>query len=117
MQLSASSDTLNTMAFSNAGAQSLNSSPQHDARQPLSHSQSMVLPENGKVLARSARTHKATCCVCGHSWRGEIAQKQNKETADIQYVHMHKYGQLSTANVFAPCLYSWWSNAEITPAM
>lgn len=50
MQRAASSDTLSMMVFSNADARSHNSAPQHDVKQPLSHSQSMVLPENGKVL-------------------------------------------------------------------
>lgn len=50
MQRAASSDTLSMMVFSNADARSHSSAPQHDVKQPLSHSQSMVLPENGKVL-------------------------------------------------------------------
>lgn len=50
MQRAASSDTLSTMSFSNADAQCHNSAALHDAKQPLSHSQSMILPENGKLV-------------------------------------------------------------------
>uniref|UniRef100_A0A8C4E5G5 Rho GTPase activating protein 9 n=1 Tax=Dicentrarchus labrax TaxID=13489 RepID=A0A8C4E5G5_DICLA len=50
MQRAASSDTLSTMAFNNAEAQFHNSGPLHDVKQQLSHSQSMTLPENGKVF-------------------------------------------------------------------
>ncbi|XP_034543130.1 rho GTPase-activating protein 15 isoform X1 [Notolabrus celidotus] len=50
MQRAVSSDTLTTMAFSNTSAQSHNSVPLHDPRQQLSHSQSMILPENGKLV-------------------------------------------------------------------
>ncbi|KAM9361623.1 rho GTPase-activating protein 15 [Symphorus nematophorus] len=46
MQRAASSDTLSTMAYTNAD----NSGPQHDGKQQLSHSQSMFLPENGKLV-------------------------------------------------------------------
>ncbi|XP_036955609.1 rho GTPase-activating protein 15 isoform X2 [Acanthopagrus latus] len=48
MQRAASSDTLSTMGFSSADAHFHNS--QHDVKQQLSHSQSMVLPENGKLV-------------------------------------------------------------------
>ncbi|KAM9758962.1 rho GTPase-activating protein 15 isoform 1-T2 [Menidia menidia] len=48
MQRAASSDTLSTMTFSKTEAQCHNSVSLHDARQQLSHSQSMFLPENGK---------------------------------------------------------------------
>ncbi|XP_041802436.1 rho GTPase-activating protein 15 isoform X1 [Chelmon rostratus] len=50
MQRAASSDTLSTMAFSKGEAQFHNSGPQHDIKQQLSHSQSMLLPENGKLV-------------------------------------------------------------------
>ncbi|XP_044072743.1 rho GTPase-activating protein 15 isoform X2 [Siniperca chuatsi] len=50
MQRAASSDTLSTMPFSSAKAQFHNSGPPHDVKQQLSHSQSMVLPENGKLV-------------------------------------------------------------------
>ncbi|XP_018534434.1 rho GTPase-activating protein 15 isoform X3 [Lates calcarifer] len=50
MQRAASSDTISTMTFSNADAQCHNSAPLHDAKQQLSHSQSMILPENGKLV-------------------------------------------------------------------
>ncbi|XP_034389542.1 rho GTPase-activating protein 15 isoform X3 [Cyclopterus lumpus] len=50
MQRAASSDTISTMAFSNADAQSHNSVALHDVKQQLSHSQSMILPENGKLV-------------------------------------------------------------------
>lgn len=69
MQRAASSDNLSTMAFSNADAQSHNS--QHDVKQQLSHSQSMVLPDNGKVFTSSARTHKDVKCVCSRETHGE----------------------------------------------
>uniref|UniRef100_A0A3B4WVH4 Rho GTPase activating protein 9 n=1 Tax=Seriola lalandi dorsalis TaxID=1841481 RepID=A0A3B4WVH4_SERLL len=48
MQRAASSETLSTMTFSSADAQSHNSAPLHDVKQQLCHSQSMI--ENGKVL-------------------------------------------------------------------
>ncbi|KAK9528765.1 hypothetical protein VZT92_012911 [Zoarces viviparus] len=50
MQRAASSDTLSTMAFSHADAQHHNSATLHDVTQQLSHSQSMILPENGKLV-------------------------------------------------------------------
>ncbi|XP_037640716.1 rho GTPase-activating protein 15 isoform X2 [Sebastes umbrosus] len=49
MQRAASSDTLSTMPFSNADARCRNSAALHDVKQQLSHSQSMILPENGKM--------------------------------------------------------------------
>lgn len=56
MQRAASSDTISTMAFSNADAQSHNSAALRDVKQQLSHSHSMILPENGKVPASGAQT-------------------------------------------------------------
>ncbi|XP_022061159.1 rho GTPase-activating protein 15 isoform X1 [Acanthochromis polyacanthus] len=53
MQRAVSSDTLSTMAFSSTDAQSHNSAALHDAKQQLSHSQSMILPENGKLVQQS----------------------------------------------------------------
>nr|XP_015814629.2 rho GTPase-activating protein 15 isoform X1 [Nothobranchius furzeri]XP_054608239.1 rho GTPase-activating protein 15 isoform X1 [Nothobranchius furzeri]XP_054608241.1 rho GTPase-activating protein 15 isoform X1 [Nothobranchius furzeri] len=50
MQRAISSDTLSTMAFTNATTQRLNSSSLHDTKLQLSHSQSMILPENGKLV-------------------------------------------------------------------
>ncbi|XP_053172328.1 rho GTPase-activating protein 15 isoform X2 [Scomber japonicus] len=50
MQRAASSDTLSTTVFSNANVQCHNSAPLHDEKQQLSHSQSMILPENGKLV-------------------------------------------------------------------
>ncbi|XP_029287487.1 rho GTPase-activating protein 9 isoform X2 [Cottoperca gobio] len=50
MQRAVSSDTLSTMSFSNADAQCHNSAALHDVKQHLSHSQSMILPENGKLV-------------------------------------------------------------------
>ncbi|XP_070697419.1 rho GTPase-activating protein 15 isoform X2 [Pempheris klunzingeri] len=50
MQRAASSDALNTMAFNNADAKFHNCVPMHDVKQQLSHSQSMILPENGKMV-------------------------------------------------------------------
>ncbi|XP_067442966.1 rho GTPase-activating protein 15 isoform X3 [Thunnus thynnus] len=50
MQRAASSDTLSTTAVNNANAQCHNSAPLHDVKQQLSHSQSMMLPENGKLV-------------------------------------------------------------------
>ncbi|CAF87564.1 unnamed protein product, partial [Tetraodon nigroviridis] len=49
MQRALSSDTLNAAALGHAVSRSNNSDPQHDVRQPLSHSQSMFLPANGKL--------------------------------------------------------------------
>ncbi|XP_026161757.1 rho GTPase-activating protein 15 isoform X2 [Mastacembelus armatus] len=46
----ASSDTLSPMAFSNKDAQCHNSNSLHDVKQQLSHSQSLILPENGKLV-------------------------------------------------------------------
>ncbi|XP_034726277.1 rho GTPase-activating protein 15 isoform X4 [Etheostoma cragini] len=56
MQRAVSSDTLSTMSFSNADAQCHNSASLHDVKQQLSHSQSMILPENGK-LVQQCRDH------------------------------------------------------------
>ncbi|KAM9859388.1 rho GTPase-activating protein 15 isoform 2-T2 [Aulostomus maculatus] len=50
MQRAASSDTLCTMAHSNTDPKCQNSAPLHDAKQQLSHSKSMILPENGKIV-------------------------------------------------------------------
>ncbi|XP_077947922.1 rho GTPase-activating protein 15 isoform X13 [Gasterosteus aculeatus] len=50
MQRAASSDTLSTMAFNNADGQRHSSAALHDVEQQLSHSQSMILPENGKIV-------------------------------------------------------------------
>uniref|UniRef100_A0A8C9ZWN0 Rho GTPase activating protein 9 n=1 Tax=Sander lucioperca TaxID=283035 RepID=A0A8C9ZWN0_SANLU len=50
MQRAVSSDTLSTMSISNADAQCQNSAALHDVKQQLSHSQSMILPENGKLV-------------------------------------------------------------------
>ncbi|XP_054472418.1 rho GTPase-activating protein 15 isoform X1 [Anoplopoma fimbria] len=52
MQHAASSDTLSTMAanISNADARCHDSDALHDVKQQLSHSQSMILPENGKLV-------------------------------------------------------------------
>ncbi|XP_022604020.1 rho GTPase-activating protein 9 isoform X2 [Seriola dumerili] len=57
MQRAASSETLSTMAFSSADAQSHNSAPLHDVKQQLSHSQSMILPENGKLVQQCSRDY------------------------------------------------------------
>nr|XP_057910279.1 rho GTPase-activating protein 15 isoform X2 [Doryrhamphus excisus] len=48
MQRAASSDTISTMALTNANTHCQDCAPLHDSRQPLSHSRSMILPENGK---------------------------------------------------------------------
>ncbi|XP_067360068.1 rho GTPase-activating protein 15 isoform X2 [Channa argus] len=50
MQRAASSDALSTMTFINADIECHNSAPLHDVKQQLSHSQSMLLPENGKLV-------------------------------------------------------------------
>lgn len=50
MQRAASSDTLSTMAFSNTDTQCHDSAPLHDVKQQLNHSQSMILPENSKLV-------------------------------------------------------------------
>ncbi|XP_037345806.2 rho GTPase-activating protein 15 isoform X9 [Pungitius pungitius] len=50
MQRAASSDTLSTMTLNNADAQRRSSAAPHDVTQQLSHSQSMILPENGKIV-------------------------------------------------------------------
>ncbi|XP_060926060.1 rho GTPase-activating protein 15 [Limanda limanda] len=60
MQRAASSDTLSMTAFSSAGAKCRNSASVHEAKQQLNHSQSMILPENGKV-AQQCRDY--TCNV------------------------------------------------------
>lgn len=114
MQRAASSDTLSTMAFSNADAQSHNS--QHDVKQQLSHSQSLVLPENGKVFTSRARTHKVTNCVHSRETHREKRKcmKTNKQTKNSRHMHIYKYRQLNTADDvhFLP-----FSSAEITPLM
>ncbi|XP_029357223.1 rho GTPase-activating protein 15 isoform X3 [Echeneis naucrates] len=50
MQRAASSDNLSTMAFGSADGQCHNSATSHDVKQQLSHSKSMILPENGKMV-------------------------------------------------------------------
>ncbi|KAM8913331.1 rho GTPase-activating protein 9 isoform 4-T4 [Spinachia spinachia] len=50
MQRAASSETLSTMALDNADAERHSSAALHDATRQLSHSQSMILPENGKIV-------------------------------------------------------------------
>ncbi|XP_071351520.1 rho GTPase-activating protein 15 isoform X3 [Trachinotus anak] len=50
MQRAASSDTLSTMEFSSADTRCHNPAPSHDVKQQLCHSQSMILPENGKLV-------------------------------------------------------------------
>ncbi|XP_051931973.1 rho GTPase-activating protein 15 isoform X2 [Hippocampus zosterae] len=50
MQRAASSDTISTMALGTAGPPCHNSASPHYAKQHLSHSQSMILPENGKLV-------------------------------------------------------------------
>ncbi|XP_063329486.1 rho GTPase-activating protein 15 isoform X2 [Pelmatolapia mariae] len=50
MQRAASSDTLSTMAFSDTRTQCHDSAPLHDVKQQLNHSQSMILPDNGKLV-------------------------------------------------------------------
>ncbi|XP_077385877.1 rho GTPase-activating protein 15 isoform X2 [Festucalex cinctus] len=50
MQRAASSDTICTMALGTAAPPCHDSAPQHDAKLHLSHSQSMILPENGKLV-------------------------------------------------------------------
>ncbi|XP_061894016.1 rho GTPase-activating protein 15 isoform X1 [Entelurus aequoreus] len=48
MQRAASSDTICTMVQAKADTHCQDCAALHDARQPLSHSQSMILPENGQ---------------------------------------------------------------------
>lgn len=100
MQRAASSDTLSTMAFSNADAQSHNS--QHDVKQQLSHSQSLVLPENGKVFTSRARTHKVTNCVHSRETHREKRKcmKTNKQTSKKLQTYAHI--QIQTIE------HSWW---------
>ncbi|KAM4613542.1 rho GTPase-activating protein 15 isoform 2-T3 [Polymixia lowei] len=50
MQRAVSSDTLSTAAFGKPDAQCHNPTPLHDGKQNLIHSQSMILPENGKLV-------------------------------------------------------------------
>ncbi|XP_029907576.1 rho GTPase-activating protein 15 isoform X2 [Myripristis murdjan] len=50
MQRAASSDGLSPVALSNANTQCYNSAHLHDSKQQLSHSQSLILPENGKLV-------------------------------------------------------------------
>ncbi|XP_016892032.1 rho GTPase-activating protein 15 isoform X1 [Cynoglossus semilaevis] len=50
MQRAASSETLSMMTFGNSDAQNHSTVSLHEAKQPLSHSQSMILPENGKLI-------------------------------------------------------------------
>uniref|UniRef100_A0A665TJS6 Rho GTPase activating protein 9 n=1 Tax=Echeneis naucrates TaxID=173247 RepID=A0A665TJS6_ECHNA len=60
MQRAASSDNLSTMAFGSADGQCHNSATSHDVKQQLSHSKSMILPENGKVY---------TVHSCNYTWK------------------------------------------------
>ncbi|XP_057703254.1 rho GTPase-activating protein 15 isoform X2 [Corythoichthys intestinalis] len=50
MQRAASSDTICTMALETTVPTCHGSAPLHDTKQNLSHSQSMILPENGKLV-------------------------------------------------------------------
>lgn len=56
-QQAISSNTLSTTPFTNAEGQCHKSGSQQDAKQQLSHSQSMILDENEKVFP-STQTHK-----------------------------------------------------------
>lgn len=94
MQRAASSDTLSTMAFSKGEAQFHNSGPQHDIKQQLSHSQSMLLPENGKVFTPRARTHEVVNRVHGSHTQAErrgnadkIKQFSNEALHMCTYTH------------------------------
>lgn len=62
MQRAASSDTLSTIALGSGADQPQRSL--HDAKQHLCHSQSMVLPENGKVRTG---TNTLPVCLCVYS--------------------------------------------------
>ncbi|XP_075997077.1 rho GTPase-activating protein 9 isoform X2 [Genypterus blacodes] len=50
MQRAASSDNLSMVAFQNSDAQCRSCAPLHDANQMLSHSQSLNLPDNSKLV-------------------------------------------------------------------
>lgn len=69
MQRAASSDTLSTTAVNNANAQCHNSAPLHDVKQQLSHSQSMMLPENGKELEKAGLLNKTKIAEGGRKLR------------------------------------------------
>lgn len=112
MQRAASSDNLSM--FSNADAQSHSS--QHDVKQQLSHSQSMVLPENGKVFTSRAWTHKDVKCVYSRETHRE-KRKCVKTKEMFRHMHIHKYRRMNTADDVHLLPFSWSSSAEITPVM
>lgn len=112
MQRAASSDNLSTTAVSNADAQSHNS--QHDVKQQLSHSQSMVLPENGKVFA--SRAWIRTDIKCVYSRETQREKRKCVKTKEIfRHMHIYKYRQMNTADDVHFLPFSWSSSAEITP--
>lgn len=104
MQRAASSDTLCTTAFSNADAKFYHS--QHDAKQQLIHSQSMVLPENGKVFA--SRAHTVINCVYSREFKQTNRQYMG-------HLHMYKQRHLNTAHDVHLLPFRCLSSAEITP--
>lgn len=108
MQRALSSDTLNVVALSDTVACRHNSDPQHDVRQPLSHSQSMFLPENGKVPAPRAQ-------LCSR-------QTQKKKMHKIKKKQKTSNKSTFSQDFWTPfnstsCLFSWSTSAEITPVM
>lgn len=107
MQRAASSDTLSTMAFSNADAHLHKCGPPHDVKEQLSHSQSMILPENGKVFTSRAQTHKVLM-NCAYSIRSHAEGRGDK-------LNICTYRQMNTADDAHFLSFSWSSSAVITP--
>uniref|UniRef100_UPI003AADEAC0 rho GTPase-activating protein 9 isoform X2 n=1 Tax=Centroberyx gerrardi TaxID=166262 RepID=UPI003AADEAC0 len=73
MQRAVSSDALNTAAFSEADAQCHNSTLLHDGKQLLSHSQSMILPENGKLVRQ--------CRDCSYNVTNIVVEPPSPESS------------------------------------
>lgn len=92
MQRAASSDTLSTIALSNTDAR--NSASLHDVKQQLSHSQSMILPENGKVFSATAgaHIHKHKLMRGGNAEQTFYNRKQS-----LIHIHMHTWKLMSSS--------------------
>lgn len=107
MQRAVSSDTLSTKAFEE---QPHNFAGVYDAKQQLCHSQSMILPENGKVFASKEHTQPQTCTVCREG------KKENQLLAE-KIEQTCKYSLTSECNkCFFFLLFCSWST-KIIPAM
>ncbi|XP_068171819.1 rho GTPase-activating protein 15 isoform X2 [Antennarius striatus] len=94
MHRAASSDTLSTMTFSSADAQFHNFDPLGDVKQQLSHSQSMVLPENGKSVDQSQD------CACNvTNIVVEPPSPESSPDSDSQTPELEKAGLLNKTKI------------------